>query len=161
MSSSNLPFYRLCKSCSLLGTTQQNEPACKKFKIKVVPEEDYCSWHTMDSTHCVFCSNDQNLLIVQEGNDNYVVCPDHYAAFHSCQTCVRSNICGFKSDHSEPQIVMKTVRQGYMTMQTQVKNPNLIQKHCVKCGCYKNDTCLKDESGQSCPSWQLQKEMLQ
>ena len=79
--------------------------------------------------------------------------------------CIKNNECAFANDHSEPQMVMKTARQGGMIMQTQVKNPNLIKKHCLNCDCaYIMDgepLCLKDSPEFSCQNWKLQKTLLQ
>ena len=44
-----------------------------------------------------------------------------------------------------PQVVMKTVRQGNMMMQTQVKNEERVQKFCPSCCCWdKNHGCMKE-----------------
>ena len=66
-------------------------------------------------------------------------------------------------DRSEPQVVMRTVRQGMMTMQTQVKNPNLVRKHCLNCVCSygTQGDCCADQNGEGCKNWQAIQELLQ
>jgi len=162
-----IPFNYRCRTCANKGMAQDNTPACVKFKIKINPEEDFCAWHDNENIQgCHICGSTDNLIIDNIDNENYLFCKGHYNAIHSCQGCVNNNVCGFASDHSEPQVVMKTIRQGMMTMQTQIKNPNLIQKHCSKCQCsYADGTdfaCLKDLPNHlSCSNWQLQKALLQ
>ena len=34
-----------CKTCQRLGTFNDGSAGCVKFKIKVNPETDFCSWH--------------------------------------------------------------------------------------------------------------------
>ena len=102
-------------------------------------------------------------MIVLSGinNDYYAFCNNCYQHYHTCNTCINQLICGFKNDHSEPQVVMKTVHQGFMTMQQQVKNPNLIAKHCTTCKCsWDRENCHKDNNGICCPNYQLNTEIL-
>ena len=66
------------------------------------------------------------------------------------------NECGFRTDHTMPAYVTQNVRKGFMTMQTQVKNPNLVEKHCTTCRCSIDDrgTCGKENNaGSDCPHW--------
>lgn len=91
----------------------------------------------------------------------YSFCGNCYPKAYTCYTCVNAPNCAFSNDHSEPQVVQQTVRQGGMIMTTQVKNPNLVEKHCVTCRCSHATQCLKEALGQSCTNWQLQKATLQ
>ncbi len=167
MASFDIPFYYKCKTCGLRGTTNQGVDACAKFKIQINPEEDFCAWHENENTlSCCICGATDNLIIEEIDGENYLFCSGHYNAIHSCQGCINNNVCALASDHSEPQVVMKTIRQGMMTMQTQVKNPNLVKKHCSVCHCSYVDgqevACLKDSPDHlSCSNWQLQKALLQ
>ena len=93
----------------------------------------------------------------------YSFCAECYPKAYTCHTCVDAPNCAFQADRSEPQVVQKTIRQGGMVMSTQVKNPNLVEKHCVTCRCShatQNNQCLKDSLGQSCTNWRLQKAVL-
>ena len=99
--------------------------------------------------------------IVPEGNEIITVCPNCYSKVYSCHTCVNASICGFANDKSEPQIVQQTIRKGMMTVSQQIKNPNLVSKHCSTCICGdEENNCLKDFLGQQCIHWKLQTAVL-
>ena len=159
---SNIPFFYKCKSCGQRGQTNDGREACAKFKIVINPEEDFCSWHTTkDSSKCTFCGSADNLILYDIGNDDHlIVCSKCYPALFSCQTCSNAQDCSFAADRSEAQYVMKTVRQGFTTMQTQIRNPNLVSKHCSICHCGLATTspgdfiCQKDNN-EGCKNWQL------
>lgn len=161
-----MDFKKKCGTCANQGTFQDGSPGCAKFKIKVDLNKDFCSWHAdKDIPHCKFCNETQNLILAYFGNNFIPVCEIHEQLFHTCQTCEKSKQCGFREDTSEPQFVMRQVRQGNMVMQTQVKNPNLVEKHCRRCSCYFPDSgdgrCLQEGQTENCPLWSLQKELLQ
>ena len=160
---------KYCKTCASKSKTQDGRSACARFKILINPDEDFCSKHvTQGQTDvCDLCNihlpmNQFCIWINPEGTNNYLICKNCYSKIYSCITCKYGNICGFSNDHSEPQMVMKTIRQGMMTMQTQVKNPNLVIKHCQKCHCsdgadphIKDVTCFKEQDIGVCPKWEM------
>lgn len=159
---SNIPFYYKCSSCASKGKTREGQDACAKFKIPIDVTKDFCAWHSNEDTStCASCGSSENLIINQIDDKNIVLCQSCSAALYTCGGCANANICAFKADHSEPQIVMRTVRQGMMTMQTQGKNPNLVAKHCTTCRCAgapvgpDDYPCLKDNQGAGCANWQL------
>ena len=153
-----------CKNCFNLGYFQDGIPGCSLNKQKVDIEKDYCTWHKMRSAveKCQVCQKDfatSNLHIWYTADESkyYAVCENCLEYMGTCSTCQYQNDCAFSRDHSEPQIVMKQVQKGFMTMQTQVKNPNLVMKHCSVCRCSTADgdhECQKDEHGISCNHWQ-------
>ena len=157
-----------CKYCGLKGTFQDGKPACLKFKIAINPDEDFCSWHIPESniTQCNICKKH---IPMKETNVNcfedkiLLTCESCSSLLGTCHTCQYQNQCNFKSDYSEPQMVTKTIKQGMMIMQTQMKNPNLIQKHCLNCKCSytPQGDCFKDITEGACPSWTLRPELLQ
>ena len=164
-----IPFEFRCDSCAQCGTTNTGQPACAKHKIAVNPKKDGCTWHTnKGSTSCVFCGDNQNLIIYSVNDVYYPVCAAHSQYMYKCQTCQHSDECSFAADHSAPQVIMKTVRQGMMTMQTQVRNPELVIKHCPTCKCGQfnqadqksEPICLKETVGE-CPNWQVKTTLLQ
>lgn len=156
-----------CSKCDFYGTFQNGTPGCAKFKIEINPTEDYCSWFKASSTRCSLCGQPSDALTLYNvDNEWYTFCPSCYQHIHTCNTCGRGQECSFRGDTSEPPIVTQTVRQGNMVMQTQIKNPNLVTKHCMTCRCsYLEGTepnCLKEINlGSGCPNWQLQKTLLQ
>ena len=160
ISSNSIPFFYKCKTCSRQGQTNDGKPACSKFNIIINPETDFCAWHDeKDGVTCQFCDKTDNLIVETINNNIYTFCQEHYTAFHQCQGCTHFNICPLSQDKSEPQVVTKTIRQGGMLIQTQVKNPNLMKKHCSNCCCFSNEVCVKDSSI-GCPKWQPQITML-
>lgn len=115
---------------------------------------------------CDLCKNvyptNQTYVLMFDEN-SYVFCNGCYPKAHSCYTCIDAPNCAFQADKSEPQVVQQTIRQSGMVMSTQIKNPNLVEKHCVTCRCShatQNNQCLKDSLGQSCTNWRLQKAVL-
>ena len=144
-----------CKTCALRGATNTGTPACSKFKIPI--ENNGCTWHTTNTLTCELCGQPKDTVMIwQNDNTEKLICTDCYNSIGSCHTCVNVNTCNFKNDHSEPQVVSKTIQQGFMTMQTQVKNPHLVEKHCSTCRCSDvNNNCFKDDTGAGCPNWQL------
>ena len=147
-----------CKTCALRGATDTGAPACSKFKIPIDDiENNGCTWHTTNILTCEICGQPKDTVMIwQNDNTEKLICSGCYNLIGSCYTCVNANICNFKNDHSEPQVVSKTIQQGFMTMQTQVKNPHLVEKHCSICRCSDvNNNCLKDDTGAECPNWQL------
>ena len=161
-----IPFNYKCKTCANRGVAQNNVDACAKFKIPINVEKDFCAWHTnMNTTVCAFCRSIENITIFTFEGKPLPVCASCVSKIYSCATCADASICGFKSDHSEPQVVVQRVQQGFMTVQQQVKNPHLIAKHCPTCRCCHepgaSNTCLKDLNGEGCPNWRIQTALLQ
>lgn len=151
----------------MVGATSDGTPACAKFKIAIKPEEDFCAWHVNENaTTCALCGSPENIILYNFEDEFVPVCQNHAKQLISCKTCMHGKICGFTSDRSEPQVVTKTVRQGGMIMQMQVKNPKLVEKHCNSCYCSvssetSNDiVCCKDSNGDSCPHWALDSSLL-
>ena len=150
----------LCKSCANLGATQDGSPACILHKKFIDPNEDFCSDHIniTNNITCEWCGQmvtPKEINIWTFNDVNKFLCPHCSQMVNTCQTCAYGNDCGFANDYSMPQMVNQTIRQGFMTMQTQVKNPKLIEKHCLscRCSCDNKGTCLRDEHGANCGHW--------
>lgn len=161
-----MDFKYLCRTCQRKSVFKDGSPGCNKFKIKIDLEKDFCSWHLNESTPiCIFCGETEGLMAVYLNNSWYHICQDHYKILYTCQGCAHINTCNFKNDHSKQQYVMRQVRQGNMIMNQQVKNPDLVTKHCSTCHCSfdKDNTCFKEVSPNEagCPNWQLRTELLQ
>lgn len=139
---------KLCKTCGYLHPQQ---PICQLRGEQVDPNADFCSKHQeiYEVETCAICGrpiyNINLLLDVQEdGSVRYL----HFAcgkALNTCATCANSQACEFDTNPDPmPKVVMQTVRQGNMVMQTQVRNPDRINKLCLKCNCYKDGFCCKE-----------------
>ena len=155
-----IPFNYRCSSCGLRGKTQDGQDACGLHKRLINPNSDGCTWHQNSTGTCALCGGAilDNPLIQFLDDQVIPLCQNCSSVFYSCATCINAQICGFKNDHSEPQIVTQRVQNGYMVMQQQVKNPTLVERHCSTCYCSYGETniCLKDSQGVSCPNWQFQ-----
>ena len=156
---------KLCKTCANLGQFNDGSPGCIKFKIKVNPETDYCAWPVTkgQTEQCDLCHRQlpQTELFYwlnKDESQGYWVCQECLGTIGSCATCTYYYDCGFVNDHSEPQVVFQTQKKGFMTMQTQVKNPHLVQKHCISCRCSYGDQdpeCQRNENGINCGHWMM------
>ena len=152
-----------CKTCEYRGAMQDGSPACAKFKVPIPDiETNGCTWHHTNgnSLPCELChSPAEQIIIYQYDEDKELcLCEDCYNKLHTCHTCKYGRECGFNSDFTMPKYVMQNVQKGFMTMQTQVKNPTLVEKHCSTCRCSIDDkgTCAKEtEVGQNCPHWMI------
>lgn len=156
--------FKTCKTCAFKGKFQDDSWGCAKFKMKIDIDNDGCSWHKSESSCCSLCntpSDSLNLFYYEETKEWYAFCPSCYQHIGACATCKDGEVCPFRSDKSEPSYITKVISQGFMRVQQQVKNPNLIEKHCSTCRCcWGTENCHKDEQGINCPNWQLRKELL-
>lgn len=96
-------------------------------------------------------------LIVVPANPIQLYCTDCYPYIGTCATCVNGRTCAFETDTSIniPPVVTKVMRQGNMTIQTQVKNPDRIEQTCAKgCPCFTPEGhCLKEVNGEGCSGY--------
>lgn len=78
----------------------------------------------------------------------FIMCPQCYAQTKTCAMCQQAQTCPFETDTScpLPKQVQQTIRQGNMTMQSIVKNPDRIRETCkFGCKCWSDDFgCLKE-----------------
>lgn len=97
-----------------------------------------------------------NTILTKSDNDVWLLC--HYACYDQyigkCATCA-NRTCALDKDNTAPKYVVKAERRGNVTIQTQVLNPTLVDKHCAAgCLCYVNQSCVR-QSGQGCQSYKL------
>ena len=154
--------FKPCKTCGHRGVTREGTPACI-IHNKVINnlEEEGCTSHINENSliQCDICHNKvEQVLIYQIEDKDIYLCPECANKLYTCHTCTYGHNCAFMSDFTMPQYVMQNVQQGFMTMQTKVKNPALIEKHCISCRCSLDDkgTCAKTENaGKDCTHWML------
>ena len=111
-----------------------------------VSNEDFCSKHEEFLHVCELCHKPALpiLLYPWEGGITNFLCQDCFRSFSTCRMCASGKHCAFEADTTLPKQVMQTIRQGNMVMQTQVRNPELVNKTCkAGCKCY-------DNAGQYC-----------
>jgi len=115
---------------------------------------------------CAIChkSIKQNLTVITYFEDkSLITCPQCYGYIGQCQTCEYGAKCDFEIDHSAPHTVVQTMRQGPAVVQTQVKNPILVEKHCINCRCAWDDkgTCCAGDQNVDCPHYIIKLDLLQ
>ena len=134
-----------CATCCYRAK-QQN--ICMLSKMPINPEEDYCSKYQKEFTYCDYCGNAMVAPIYIEVRDNgdvYQYCSRCKELRSTCQLCSRVQSCEFMTNPDPmPHVVTKTVRQGNMVMQTQVKNEERVKKFCHGCSCWSGESCCKD-----------------
>ena len=66
----------------------------------------------------------------------YVMCPQCFQHCGTCTLCISARECLFETSPSPlPKQIQQTIRQGNMTMQSIVKNPDRIKKTCDEKNC--------------------------
>lgn len=129
-----------CKDCAIWHLNGNN--ICPMLKIEV-KETDTCPFHQSSLSLCEICGRQVvgATVLDIEGDEVHSICRECAEAGSSCQTCSHGKSCAFQTDTSckEPPMVMRTVRQGNMTMQTQVKNPARVIATCYNCPCFDKD----------------------
>ena len=168
----NTKFYS-CSICANKSKTQDGRDACKFHKRLINLNKDFCSWfiNQNDNITCPLCHKNKQSkdFLVYVFDDKIVpICADCSQNVDGCGTCNYQNSCGLLNDHSEPPYITKTVQQGMMAMQTQIKNPRLVVKYCQKCKCsdgadptVRDVVCFKEQGGTLCPHWQILSTLLQ
>jgi hypothetical protein len=154
--------FKPCKTCEERGVTQDNSPACRKFKVPIEDiEKCGCTWHntTGQKYQCDLCKQLYSSLIIYQTEDRELyLCENCYNNLNTCRTCRHATECGFTNDRSAPQYINQTTNNGFMRVQQQVKNPTLVERHCLSCRCSIDDkgTCCREiDAGVSCGHWML------
>ena len=107
---------------------------------------------------CPICKRqlhqNQSFILYIEGK-HILLCPQCYDLIGKCQTCEYGHRCAFEEDNTMTHVITQTIRQGPAVIQTQVKNPALIEKHCINCRCAWDDkgTCCAGDSNVDCPHY--------
>ena len=122
---------------------------------------DYTSYASTKMTPliCDICGKPMaysNSILLKTDDGEWVqvhfVCYDTYIG--KCATCSACD-CELDKDNTAPKYTVKVVRQGPMTVQTQVLNPSLVDKHCrVGCQCWAENQCVR-QSGHGCQNYKL------
>lgn len=148
-----------CQTCGLLDPSQN---ICRISKLQMNPLEDFCSKHQPQLEHCEICGKltlDTIIDVSIEGEFHFL-CADCASARNTCRFCFHNILCSFENDPSPlPKMVIKTINQGNMLMQTQVPNPDRIRETCQKnCKCFDAEIgCLRQNNycGQHAFTWKV------
>ena len=134
-----------CKTC---GFADPTHTVCQ-LKRMAITESDFCSKHSPEKYICDNCGNqlEKPLIYVTENESVKYLCPSCFQKFSTCTFCEHAKTCYFEEDNSLPKLIKKTVNMGNgMVAQTQIRNPELIEKTCKqKCDCYQEgEDCMRD-----------------
>lgn len=142
---------KYCKTCIFKAKANTGEDACRLHSgpqhLHIIDlNKDYCSSHADESssTYCDACGRsgliDYILLYSDCPSESSpkILCHSCYERTNTCSFCKSSAYCDFEQNPIQiPSIAVKTIRQGQLTMQTQVRNPDRVAETCKKnCGCW-------------------------
>jgi len=147
-----------CKTCGNLASMHPKGWACRRLSNgnyihEVDPEIDYCSKHTngIQPLVCDACGQSGLIDYICSWKDDFadmkILCPSCYSKTNTCYMCRSAQTCDFETNPIPiPPIVTKTIRQGPMVMQTQIRNPDRVAETCAKnCSCYDPEKgCLRE-----------------
>ena len=141
--------------CNTCGYCDAARKACALYGRMIDVNADYCSKHVkLDNLEfCAICGNPIVGGVYDVDSDNYLHL-ECARKLGTCATCVKSQICEFDTNPDPtPKAIMQTMRQGNMTIQQQVRNPDRIEKFCKDCACFcAENGCLKQNG--CCAQWQ-------
>jgi hypothetical protein len=111
----------------------------------------------MEILNCSYCSRPclENAIVSANPNEqaeqtHFIMCEQCFLSTKTCAMCQERESCPFETDTScpLPKQVQQTIRQGNMTMQQIVKNPDRIRETCqFGCKCWSDEFgCLKQNS---------------
>jgi hypothetical protein len=141
---------KYCKTCAYFD---ENKNMCALSGLFMDGEKDYCSKHADVLLHCDVCGNimltSGSILEIDSNGECHQFCARCAELLKTCQAC--SAPCEFETNPDPmPKVVMKTVRQGNMQMQTQIMNPERVEKFCPSCGCYDQEVGCKRQFNVGC-----------
>ena len=141
----------MIKYCQTCAIADLSKGLCRLTRLPI-DVEDYCSRYISEIYYCDRCGTEflPSSAVI---NDTEIICGNCAKLLGTCATCKNAQICEFRNNSDPmPQVVMQTVRQGNMIMQTQVKNPDRIAKFCPSCSCFSSEHgCLKEVG--ACAKW--------
>lgn len=76
----------------------------------------------------------------------FIMCPQCFSVTKTCIMCKEAHNCDFETNPDpSPKQIKQTIRQGQITMQMSVRNPDRIEKTCkLNCKCFDEELgCLK------------------
>ena len=148
---------KICKNCLFIHSEQ---PFCTLGIGNIDPANDCCpKFLAKDAIvgKCSICGGTvytgYEVFDLLEGDNFRILHRECAKKLGTCQTCVLANACEFDTNPDPmPKVVMQTIRQGNMTMQTQVRNPSRVEKFCNSCSCFSQENgCLKQNG--CCGNW--------
>lgn len=151
---------KYCRSCVFRAKANTGEDACRLHSgpqhLHIIDlNKDFCSSHKEEGygQRCDACGQNrlfEYILLYRDCPDENppkILCQSCYDKLYTCSSCKSANLCDFETNPiAIPPIVMKTVQQGPMRMQTQIRNPDRVKATCeVNCHCWDPEYgCLKE-----------------
>lgn len=152
---------RICGECAYKAL---QDGKCPVFGREMPAETPGCPIFSTSITKCALCGNiimSQPIIDYDQDSNIHIICRNCLSAT-PCETCTRTNVCYFQTDHTcqEPPFIMREVRQGNMIMQTQVMNPKRVMATCAKCECFNEDgldtnTFCRKQEGCGCKNQKM------
>lgn len=139
-----------CKTCLL---SDKEQMVCMLSNQPIDLSADFCSKHRAELHKCSICRRSMISPGIIEINDSGEVieyCNECNAKVGTCYLCNCVNQCAFNNDPNPmPKVVLKTIRQGNMMMQAQVKNEERVKLFCHSCPCWDAEfaECQKENYG--------------
>ena len=125
---------KLCNTCALYIPEQSG---CARTQMIELPDHT-CSHWCHEVPTCSVCGRrfvPPITYVVVE--DAYIaMCPACFQARNTCGMCKTSTKCDFQENPiAIPPMIMKTIRHGNQTLNTQIRNPDRIAATCIASGC--------------------------
>lgn len=124
------------------------------------PREGSCHNHSCNPPKCDICGGialpGAPLQLYQEQEVWVRICDNCVVLLNTCQTCNKRACAFMELAHTSGIIpyVSQMVQRGPMTIQAQVRNPELVNQTCINCICFKDGKCLRD-TNQGCKNYIL------
>ena len=142
---SEIKYCETCKVCV------KEKGICQRHGIAIPVDlkKDYCSKHVDEIIICEVCRQPMippGIIEVDKDGNVHQFCDRCNQLMKTCATCPKVQYCAFDMDPNPmPKVVMQTVQQGNMTMQSQIKNPERIKLFCHSCKCWNEDAgCFRE-----------------
>lgn len=137
---------KYCETCRIYEKAQG---VCRLTGIPMNATKDYCSKHIEEFTLCEICRQPMiplGYIEVDSDEEVHQYCDRCSKLMHTCQFCPKAQYCAFEMDPNPmPKVVMQTMQQGNMTMQTQIRNPEREKLFCHSCECWYEETgCFRE-----------------
>lgn len=145
----------MTKYCNTCGFKDEQRSLCLVYNRQIDLDKDFCSLHQEEPTKCDICGNlmlkDGAIIDITEENNSLIYCGKCHQLMRTCQLCCNYEKCEFETNPSPiPKVVVKTIQQGNMTVQIEVKNEERIKLLCVECPCYDGALGCKKDFNASC-----------
>lgn len=142
-----------CGSCCFRDQTG----TCAIFKTPIETTRISCPAYKSQLFTCTNCGGAAYPSVTWAQNDNgdwNALCDNCAANIGSCPTCANAAYCAFESDPvALPKMVVKIIRQGNTQIQTQIPNPERVDKTCrEKCKCFDPENGCQRQS-HFCGNW--------